>query len=949
MLARFVISLALSAALPALAWAAQVIRDDFEGPEPSLADLSGDASYRVEAHQRIQQGAHGGRWCEHVRIRGNNGTAVYFGRPIGSARVIAELAPRVWVKADRGGIQLLARIVLPRSVDQRTGGPLTMLVRGSDYQQVGTWQQLAIDNLPLLVERQTRVLRTQFGPQVDPREAYLDRILLNVYGGPGVTNVLVDDLEIVGVVPADAIGGTQPSTAPRQPPAGAALAESQPPAPWPGGRGVPKVELKSSLLLVDGRPYFPRLIEYRGEPLARLQSLGFNGVRVAGVPPLGLLNEAAQAGMWIVAPPPSARELEAREGAAAAATIGPQFDPVLAWDLGAGLATAELEATRRWARLVQAADPRRRPLICDPESDVRDYTRAVDIQVARREPLGTTMPLASYMDWLHSRARLARAGTPLWAAIQTEPPPQLLEQMALLSGGQAPSVAPSEIQVRMLIHAALAARARGLVFTSRDRLDRADPAAQRRSAILELVNLELDLIERWPASGNFVPGADTTDVNVTGAVIETDRSRLLLPIYQPPGSQLVMGNTAVGTLGFVVAGVPEGNNAYELSPTSFRPLFSRRVTRGTRVALGEGDERSLVAEYDSLVVFTRDDVVIRSLRTRIAKTQARAAELAREVANRELVDSEVTERRLADMGRTAPGEGTARLRDAALKSLGQCEESLKSKQPGNLQTAYYQARYAQQALRILQRLHWEQAVPPGTAPLVDPFTASFVTLPEHYRFVHEATRAARAKPLARRGLRRPVSDAGGRLAPLRAPAWRTGRSHRNRGPADFAGRAFAGQAPWRADEPAPGCRRRRPQAQARSHRNAAAVDHESRRVRRAGSDRANSRLDADQAADRRQRRRTAGGRHARARPAGGAGQARSRVARVHLLSRCAAQRPDGRDDRLVRLGRGLDRRRHDRSALSRPDGRACPGPADAPREPGRRAAAVRGWASHFDG
>ncbi len=226
-----------------------------------------------------------------------------------------------------------------------------------------------------------------------------------------------------------------------------------------------------------------------------------------------------------------------------------------------------------------------------------------------------------------------------------------------------------------------------------------------------------------------------------------------------------MGNTAVGTLGFVVSGVPEGNNAYELSPTSFRPLFSRRVSGGTRVALGEADERSLVAEYDSLVVFTRDDVVIRALRNRIAKTQARAAQMAREVANAELVESEVTERRLADMGHALVGEGTGRLRDAALKSLGECEASLKSTQPGSLQKAYYQARYAQQALRILQRIHWEQAVPPGAAPLVDPFTASFVTLPEHYRFKHDAMLAARGPNLLAEG---GFED----LSAMRAAGWR---------------------------------------------------------------------------------------------------------------------------------------------------------------------------------
>ena len=772
MLARLAISLALFVALPVPAWAAQVLRDDFEGPEPSLRDLSGDASYRVDVHERLQQGAHGGRWCEALRISGNNGTAVYFGRPIGSARVISELAPRVWIKSDRGGLQILARVVLPRSADPRTGQPLTMLIHGSDYRQVGSWQQLGIDNVPLLVERQTRVLRTQFGREVDAREAYVDRIMLNVYGGPGVTNLLVDDLEIAGVVPIDA-ALTRPvsATTEGQPAgggpenAGSVPAARLPSAVWPGGRGVPKVEIKSSLLLVDGRPFFPRIIEYRGEPLARLQSLGFNAVRVAQLPAPGLLNEAAAAGMWLVAPPPAAEDLQAAGSIAARAAIGPQFDPVLVWDLGSGLATAERDSTRRWAKLVQAADPRRRPLLCDPESDVRDYTRAVDILLARREPLGTTMTLKNYMDWLRDRARLARAGTPLWATIQTELAPRLVEQMALLSDNKAPPVVLAEMQLRMLAHAALAARARGLFFTSQHRLDAPEPTAQRRAAILELVNTELELIDRWPASGNFQSSARTTDANVSGAVIETDRSGLLLPIYQPPHSQLVMGNTAVGTLGFVVPGVPEGNNAYELSPTSFRPLFSRRVNGGTRVALGDADERSLVAEYDSLVVFTRDEVVIRSLRERIAKAQSRAAQLAHDVANAELVECEVTERRLVEIGHALTGEGSKRLRNAALKSLGECEASLQSKQPSSLRAAYYQARYAQQAFRIIARMHWEQAVPLTAAPLVDPFTASFATLPEHYRFAHDAT-------IAPRGPNRLNEGGFEDLEAMRAAGWR---------------------------------------------------------------------------------------------------------------------------------------------------------------------------------
>ncbi|KKL68991.1 hypothetical protein LCGC14_2119430, partial [marine sediment metagenome] len=88
------------------------------------------------------------------------------------------------------------------------------------------------------------------------------------------------------------------------------------------------------------------------------------------------------------------------------------------------------------------------------------------------------------------------------------------------------------------------------------------------------MNLELQLIERWPAAGNSAAGADTSDPHTRGGVIQTDRTRLLLPIYGPPGGQFVLGTQPAEKVSFTVAGVPEGDNAYELSLAKLRPLRS---------------------------------------------------------------------------------------------------------------------------------------------------------------------------------------------------------------------------------------------------------------------------------------------------------------------------------------------------------------------------------------
>jgi len=730
MMSRLTILLTIVALWASSAAAQQVERDDFEGPEASFVDGGGDASYRIE-FQRVQQVAHAGRWSEHITLAGNNGTYVYASRPLRPARVIQELAVNVWLKADRPGIQLAVRVVLPRSPDPRTGKPLTTLLRGASYQKPGSWQLLTAADLPKQLDRQVRVLRTQFGPDVDAREAYVDRLLLNVYGGPGTTNAWVDDLEVAGVVGPEAAGAPLAQGAVPQVMADNQVRPAQYAAPAnnragnaANGSNMPRVELRGPLLLVGGKPFFPRAIDYQGESLARLQAIGFNTIRVQRIPPPALLVEASRLGLWVICPPPNVQELEAR-GNVHDPVIGAMFDPVLVWDLGRGLASRELEATRHWAKLVQEADPRDRPILCDADSDLRSYTRPpIKLLLAERDPIGTSLSMAQYGSWLQERNQLALGGTPLWAAVQTELAPQWMDQVRLLSQGRALAPAIQEAQLRNLIHTALAARARGLCFTSHTRLDAEDPVTRRRATVLELLNLELELIDRWPASGNFAATAGSNDRLTSGAVMETDRSRLVLPISTMPQSQYVQGVGSVSLLKFLVTGVPEGDNAYELSPTSLRPLPSKRVAGGTEVILGE-------AERDSLVVFTQDQVVIGNLKTRLAKTRARAAQLVRDLARDELLQVDAIEQRLTDVGRALPA--TKKVRTEVEKDLRKCDEQLGT----DVAAAYFLARRAQQNLRVIERAHWDQAITSPSMAIADPLAATFTTLPDHFRLLHE--------------------------------------------------------------------------------------------------------------------------------------------------------------------------------------------------------------------
>ena len=132
---------------------------------------------------------------------------MFVAHDIGRPSVIDELRLAVWVCADRPGIQFSAEVTLPRTIDPRTTKPLTTNVLGASYTAVGRWQQLVVADFTRAVTRQVRVLRSQLAMDLDAREAYVSRVLLNIYGGPGVTNVWTDDLEVFGYV-TDATGAS---------------------------------------------------------------------------------------------------------------------------------------------------------------------------------------------------------------------------------------------------------------------------------------------------------------------------------------------------------------------------------------------------------------------------------------------------------------------------------------------------------------------------------------------------------------------------------------------------------------------------------------------------------------------------------------------------------------------------------------------------------------------
>lgn len=715
-------------------WADGALQEGFESPEPSWHMATADAQYRLDVHQRVRQDPHSGQWCEFIRLTGDNGSYVYMSCDVPRARVIAELTASLWLRADRPGLQLLARVVFPHTTDPSTGLPATVLVSGDSYMRVGVWQRLTLANLPLAVERQARVLRTTLGPQVDSREAFVDQLVLNAYGGPGVTNIWIDDLELSGVVERESIGSRQPEQQRSSGNSGDSVQRL--PAMWEasdsiGGAGVPEVRMQANLLMVAGKPFFPRMVQYRGESMRLLKRLGFNTVCLPTLPTMDLIEEAGQQDLWLIAPPPASSELTTRNANGNLTRIGHDFDRVLAWDLGGPLTEVELDTIKPWVKALRAADPRRRPILCHPESDVRNYSRYADVLLVGRRPLGTSQELNEYGMWLRSRSRLARPGTPVWTTIATQPTSSMIEQLALLSNGQPPRLNWQHEQLRLLAITSLAAGMRGICFESLTPLDADDDATRQRAAILEWINLELALIEPWTAGGVYVTTAECTDPSLVGVVLQIDRARLLLPMAIASSNQFAIDNGPSGAVSFTVPGASESNNAFELSPAGLRPLAHRRVAGGLRVTLSDGDRTSPI-------VLTQDAVTTTMLSRRAVQLGRRMFELQRLISADRLRLAADIERRLTTLGHGLPQN--AQLMAMARKLLTDSEVVATR---NDLPMAEERTRQAMLSLSQLERAQWSQAALSVPSPMTSPFAVSFQTLPEFWQLAAMLNSAGR--------------------------------------------------------------------------------------------------------------------------------------------------------------------------------------------------------------
>lgn len=97
-----------------------VWRDDFESPEPRWQREYTDAALSLQAQDRSDRAAHSGQLSEHFRFESTSGSQFFVSYVTPRVAINEDVRVSVFIRCNRSGPQVFARVVLPADVDPIT-------------------------------------------------------------------------------------------------------------------------------------------------------------------------------------------------------------------------------------------------------------------------------------------------------------------------------------------------------------------------------------------------------------------------------------------------------------------------------------------------------------------------------------------------------------------------------------------------------------------------------------------------------------------------------------------------------------------------------------------------------------------------------------------------------------------------------------------------------------
>jgi hypothetical protein len=735
-------------------------RDGFESAQPSWEREYTDATIRLQSHDRSPRAVHEGRFSEHYEFEATGGNQFYVSYTTPRIPVTDELSLSVFVRANRGGARLFARVVLPADIDPDTRAPSFVMVPGTIFDQPDRWQKLEIVHIQPTVERLARVLRASTRRQVQLDGAYVERLVVNLMSNPGHSDVFLDDLEI-SPVPEElltALAKSNGTEKTRVAGAGSVAAKGS-------SRSKGRIRLERNLLEKrgdDGRftPWFPTAVDAPGANVVELRRMGHDIIFDSDHSELKRLKTVVDEGVLLIKRVSSTTSTEGARPLTEQMNAYPFRDAVAFWDIGDHLGrkreiaarTAELSRFREALGSVRELDEAdSRLVIGTVEGDFPLYARApMGLDVIAIEPRLWACAqsfLESYQYLAQRKLLTARSNLAglFWAWIPAATPPAVIRNIwgdNTVPAWGAPSVQPE--QLRLMTYLALSAGYRGLGFRGDAELTAADGPGRLLAIEMTFLNFEIDICEQIlaendqaipfysvfdpdplpvPSNANQLQSKKPPkkpellprgDMRASAIKLRDRKGALLLVADYAAGGQYQPGQMAADKL-VVTPILPEGAQAFEITSGEVKVLTPERVPGGRRVTLEEFDTTSLILCTGDLGLYERVRSNVEALRHLAVPLAIEQAEimlkLVTEINGRLAADGHQIRSKVdLKLRRQAGMEGAPPdVPDLLARSTEAIKNAREAQDRQDYALAWAEARRARRPLRLIMSGHWDQA------------------------------------------------------------------------------------------------------------------------------------------------------------------------------------------------------------------------------------------------
>ena len=720
-----------------------------------------DGAINLQVHDRSERAAHGGRLSEHFKFDTTSGNQFFVSYATPRVPVTDDLSVSVFVRANRGGVQIYGRVVLPADIDPETKAPSFVMVPGTIFDEPDRWQKLELVHMLPSMERLARVLRASSRRPVRLDGAYIERVVVNLLDSPGQSEVFLDDLEI-SPVPEEVLAAWSKSQSAGDSKTGGRRGPLAAKGP---SQDQPLIRLERNLLEKRASPHryfpwFPTAIDAPGANPVELRRAGFDVLGANDQMDPKQLKALADDGVLLMKRLTGATTSEGPRLVLDQINAYPLRKSVAFWHFGDRLGRQreiktreeELARVRESLAAIRGLDDDGSHLVtANVEGELPLFARApsgLDIIGFQPRMWATAQSLLESYEYLHQRRLLtvrSNLGSLFWAWIQAMTPPEVVRN---IWGDNPPppwGIPPVQPeQLRLMTYLALSEGYRGLGFIGDADLTRADGPGRALLIEMSFLNLEIDICEQILAENDkTIPMYNVFDPDPlpipTNATQQSSKKPAKKPELKPRGelrgaavalrdrkgslllvgdysswTQFQPGQLAADTL-VITPILPAGSQAFEITPGEVRVLTPERVPGGRQFTLDEFDTTSLILCTGDLGLYERARRIVDGLRhiaVPLAIEQATIMHKAvTETHGRLTADGhqflskvDLKLRRLAGIENPPPDVG-----DLLAKSMEHIKSAREANDRQDYSVAWSEAQRAKRTLRVVMKGYWDQA------------------------------------------------------------------------------------------------------------------------------------------------------------------------------------------------------------------------------------------------